>query len=106
VLCIKGWIRILVAGTVGGLGGLITLALCISTPILIMDVIHGSQKVEDSPGGGGGLVIGGFMIGSLLSLAVFIFLAYSVYHRLPRSHTKRYRLYGLMSTPDGRQCGK
>jgi VIT1/CCC1 family predicted Fe2+/Mn2+ transporter len=85
VLNMSKWLRISVAGIVSGPGGLIALVCCIAVPILIMDWIYGSKKVEDSPGSGGAVVIAAFPFGVILGIAVFVFLARAVYCRLSKS---------------------
>ncbi len=62
----------------------ITLALLISLvcfallggfiPIWIMDAIYGAERVEESPGGGGAIVIATIPIAGVVCAAEFVFL--------------------------------
>lgn len=60
---------------------------CQVTPILLMDWVYGSEKVDQLPGSGGGVVIAVFPVAVILGIAVAIVLVRFVYRRISRSES-------------------
>jgi uncharacterized BrkB/YihY/UPF0761 family membrane protein len=76
------WLRILFAFLSGAVAATITVVVGVVTPILIMDWIYGSKQVEESPGGGGAIVIASFPLSCLVAVAVFAVFSRFAYRRL------------------------